>query len=378
MKYCKKCLQPDTRPNILFDENQVCYACKFEEEKKNINWAEREAALKVIAEEAKAKAKETNCPYDCVIGVSGGKDSTFQAFYAKEKLGLKALLVNGAPDGITEIGRKNLDNLISKGFDLISLRPNPNISRELARRAFLNEGNIVKPSEYALWASAYIIADKFNVPLIIQGENAAVTLGVASKQKTDGDAFGVVDLNTLGGCRAQDLVYEGITERDLSMYDFPSFENFKKNGTRAVWLSHYAKEWSSVANADFAIARGLVGTQDDLKELGRYRRYAALDGDATVVNQMLKYLKFGFGFASDEACYDIREGRISREDAIWLVKEYDGKCGEKYIEKFCDYIEITKDEFWDTVDKFVNTKLFTKVAKGKYVPKFEVGVDFKE
>lgn len=368
MKYCKKCLQPDTRPNIKFNNEQVCYACLYEDLKKEINWEEREQELKNISEWAKSK----NAPYDCVIGVSGGKDSTFQTFYAKEKLGLRPLLVNSAPDGITEVGRKNFENLISKGFDCISLRPNPIIVKQMAREAFLEYGNIVGPSEYALWASAYIIADKFDIPLIIQGENAAITLGVAAGMKTDGDAFGVVDLNTLRNPWASSNVHL----RDLYMYDLLSIKKCKEKGCKAIWLQYYTKEWSQVYNADFAVARGLSGRTDDLKNIGRYRRYSALDSDFQIVNQMLKYLKFGFGFATDEACYDIREGRLTREDAIWLVNEYDGKCGTKYIEDFCNYIEIDIYEFWLHVNNFVNTKLFNTLSYNTYIPKFKVGEDY--
>ena len=93
---------------------------------------------------------------------------------------------------------------------------------------------------------------------------------------------------------------------------------------------------------------------------------------------MLKYYKFGFGFATDEACYDIREGYISRDEGINQVKEYDGRCGKKYIKDFCEYISITVDEFWRVVDVFVNKKLFEKDSKtGKWKPKFEIGVDFE-
>lgn len=199
MRYCKKCLQPDTRPGILFSDEGVCYACLYEEQKKNINWDERFEELQKIADNAKAKTRERKNLYDCVIGVSGGKDSTFQAVYCKEKLGLHPLLVNCAPDEITEIGKKNIDNLNQLGFDIISLKLDPTIAKRLARKSFLEKGNIVTASEYCLWASAYIIADKFNIPLIVQGENAALTLGAALNQEQSDDAFSVVQLNTLGG-----------------------------------------------------------------------------------------------------------------------------------------------------------------------------------
>ncbi|WP_462351377.1 N-acetyl sugar amidotransferase [Fusobacterium varium] len=372
MKYCKKCLQPNTRPGIKFNEEGICYACLYEEEKKNIDWIAREKELKEIAEWAKKTAKGA---YHCVIGVSGGKDSSFQAVYAKEKLGLNVLLVNSEPDKITEIGKHNIENLINQGFDIIKMRPNPKIIKKLVKESFYKYGNPIKPTEYPLWASAYIIADKFDIPLVIQGENAALTLGVVnSGLGNDGNALNVNEGNTLAGGNASDWVDEDINLNQLYMYQFPDKKRLIDKGIKAIYLQYYVKEWSQVYNADFSIARGLFGrTTEDLHDIGRYRRYTALDSDMQIVNQMIKYYKFGFGFATDEACYDIREGRISREEAIWLVNEYDGKCGEKYIKEFCEYIDITLEEFWKVVDKYVNKELFKKDENGKWRPIFSVG-----
>lgn len=379
MKYCKKCLQPDTRPGILFNDDGICYACIYEESKKSINWDKRLTELNIIADEAKKTARERGIIYDCVIGVSGGKDSTFQAVYAKEKLGLHPLLVNCAPDRITPIGQHNIDNLNSLGFDIISIHTNPNVAKKLAKKTFFERGNIVAASEYCLWASAYIMADKFDIPLIIQGENAALTLGAALNQESSGNAYSVTELNTLQGFNIEELIegVDGVAEEDMYFYSMPDIDRMEKKGIKAIFLQYYVKEWSQVYNADFAVARGLIGrSEEKLYDIGRYRRYTALDSDIQIPNQMLKYLKFGFGFTTDEVCYDIREGRITREDAKWLVEQYDGGCGEQYIVKTCEYLGITKEEFWDVVDRYVNKDLFRKDEKGKWSPKFTVGKDF--
>lgn len=378
MRYCKKCLQPDTRPGIVFDDEQVCFACRYEESKASIDWDAREAELRSFAEEAKAEAKKRGNLYDCIIGVSGGKDSTFQAVYAKERLGLNPLLINCMPDEITEIGNKNINNLNNLGFDIISIRPNPVIAKKLARKSFFERGNIIAASEYCLWASAYIMAVKFNIPLIIQGENAALTLGAAKNQEASGNAFSVMQLETIRGASVESFIdlSENITEKDLFLYKIPTVEEMREKGIRAIFLQYYTKEWSQVRNADFAIARGLTGRSDDLHELGRYRRYTALDCDLQIPNQMIKYLKFGFGYATDEICYDIREGRFDRESGKWYVNEYDGLCGQKYIDKACRYLSITNEEFWEVVDRYVNRDLFEKID-GKWVPKFTVGEDFE-
>jgi len=361
----------------VFDDEQVCFACRYEESKTTIDWAAREAELAEYVKEAKMQAKSRGNSYDCIIGVSGGKDSTFQAVYAKEKLGLNPLLINCMPDEITEIGKKNIQNLNNLGFDIISIRPNPIIAKKLARKSFFERGNIIAASEYCLWASSYIMAVKFNIPLIIQGENAALTLGTAKNQETTGNAFSVMQLETIRGASVDSFVdlSNSITEKDLFFYKIPSVEEMQEKGIRAIFLQYYAKEWSQVRNADFAVARGLVGRNDDLHDLGRYRRYTALDCDLQIANQMIKYYKFGFGYATDEICYDIREGRFDRESGKWYVNEYDGLCGEKYIKMACNYLDVTEEEFWGVVDEYVNKDLFEKI-NGKWTPKFTVGEDY--
>ena len=349
MKICKECIQPDTRPGIFFDENGICGACLWEKEKEKIDWSERGKELQKIAEWAIEKS-ESN--YDCVIGVSGGKDSTKQAIIARD-LGLRCLLVNAEPEGITEIGRKNIENLKNLGFDVISLRPNPKIMKKLVKRDFYKYLNPQRVTEHTLYSSAYIIADNFDIPLIIQGENAGLTLGTSlTGLGKDSDAMKINRSNTLSNTW-KDYVDEDISEKDLFMYYYNQ-KNLESKGSRAIWLQYFDKDWSYRKNAEFSKSYGFVDRTKnfDPDSIGTYMEFAQLDSDLIQVNQMLKYVKFGFGQCMDHACYDIREKRISREDGINLVKKYDGKCSEFYIQKFCDYIEINIEEFWKVVEKF--------------------------
>jgi len=350
LQICKKCIQIDTRPGIYF-HNDICGACIWEEEKKLIDWNQRKLELIKITNWAK---KKSTANYDCVIGVSGGKDSTFQAIYSRDKLGLNCLLVNSEPEGITEIGKHNIENLKNLGFDLISIRPNPTIIKKLIKHDFFTYLNPVKITEFSLYSSAYIIADKFEIPLIIQGENPGLTLGTRlTGVGTDSNALKADELETLSSGWKKYLEIPGITEKDLFLFHYDR-KNLEKKDIRGIWLNYFLKEWSNQGNAEFSRKHGLKWRPEnfDPYSIGTYVRYAQLDGDLTQVNQMLKSVKFGFGQCMDHTCYDLREGRISRNEAIELVKKYDGKCSNEYIEKFCNYIDISKDEFWENVEKF--------------------------
>lgn len=376
MKYCKNCLQTDTRPGITFTDDGICSACAFRiNEFSKINWYKRETELKDISSWAK---ENSNSGYECVVGISGGKDSTFQALYAKEKLGLKVLLVNTAPDNITEVGRHNLENLVQKGFDLVSFRPNPNVMSLLTRKSFVKYGNPVKPSEYPLYSIPYQTALNYRIPLVIWGENIAMTLGV-SRLGMSGDALNFVGHNTLEGIETENYwLQDGLTLKDLLPYSFPNVSELRNN-LRAIYLNYYVKEWGWKNNTDFSVSKGLKGRDDKPELTGRINPYNSVDGDIQIVNQMIKYYKLGFGFVTDEVCYYIREDLMTREEGIDLIKKYDGKCGDAYLEEFCKYIDIKLGEFWEVVDKHVNKKLFKKDDNtGKWIPKFEVGIDYKE
>lgn len=349
VEYCEKCCQRLTRPKLSVEDG-VCGACKYEESKKTIDWDARFKELRGIAEWAKREADKRGT-HDCISGVSGGKDSTFVSMYAKEKLGLNVLLVNAAPDLITPIGRHNIDNLIGQGFDCVTISVNPKILKKLMRRDFFKHLQLRICTEFPVYASVYIMAKKLNIPMVVNGENPALTLGVSADLPQDGDASQVFRVNTVAGRIPVDEYSDLIKSNEVSADDFYwyTFPDLSDWDGKACWIQYYAPEWSQAGNALYARMRGLKFREDDMHNLGRIHPWTALDSDFHMVNQMLKYAKFGFGFTTDEVCYDIREGRLTREEGFKLIEEFDGLCGEEYIKKFCDYIDITEHDFWENV-----------------------------
>ena len=349
VKICAKCIQPNTRPGIYFSQESICGACLWEEEKNEINWNERIKELKKIVEIAKNKKAD----YDCVIGVSGGKDSTKQAITARDNLGLKCLLVNYQPENITDIGVENMENLKQNGFDVLSIRPNPKIMQKLVKYDFFNYLNPVKATEFSLYSSAYIIAEKFNIPLVIQGENPGLTAGTSlTGVGKDSDALKAYQLQTLSKGFNEYLEIDGISEKDLFLFHYDVKKLIAQN-TKGIWLQYFLKEWAYRGNAEFSNKYGFKGRENFKPEdIGTYIGFGSLDSDLVHVNQMLKFIKFGFGFCMDHVCYDIRDGNLNRKEAIELVLKYDGKCADHYINDFCNYIEISQDLFWKTVEKF--------------------------
>lgn len=369
MRYCKKCVEPESNPGLTFCEDGICNVCRYYNEKPRVDWNKRLEELKGIASWAKANSKGK---YDCVIGVSGGKDSTKQALYAKDVLGLNCLLVNNPPDVITDAGKHNIENLYNHGFDLIKYYANPIIYKRLVKRALVEYGNPQKPSEYTIAAIPLRVAINFGVPLVIHGENSALEMGEPEEFTSDSDFGGsalvFTNSNTVRGGQARDWIGDGIEMKDVLPYQYPSEEEIKFSGVQAIYLGYYLEEFNTFNNAKFSISKGLQVRTESLNELGRYHRYAALDGDINIINGMIKYIKFGYGSATDQASLDIRAGKITREEGIALVREFDGLCADRFVESYCAFLGISVDEFWETVEEY-RGDMWEKNRKGEWVLK---------
>ena len=265
------------------------------------------------------------------------------------------------------------------GYDIMEFKADPIVGQKLALYSFEKYGHICKPVEHMIFSTITRIALNFNIPLIVMGENGDLVWGT-SYGEPDDNWFNVIYTDTNDGILdAKIWEIDGIDKRKLNMYRFPSFDEIKAKGTRAIFLQYYIKEYSPVFNADYSVARGMKGRYDDTpEEIGRYRIFSSVDDDLMIVNEMLKYLKNGFGRAHDDVVVDIREGRMSWEEGVRMVEKYDGLCGQKFIDYTCKYLGITEKYFWEVVDKWANKKLFRKDENGKWVRKFKVGQDFDE
>ena len=374
MKYCKRCLQTNTRPGTRFNEDGICPACKYFEALADIDWDERHEELEEIVSFGKANNKSS---YDCIIGVSGGKDSLRQALYVKEVLKMNPLLVclSYPPEQITQRGVDNVTNMIYHGFDCITINPAPQVWRKLMHKGFFEYTNWAKSTELALFSSVPRLAIAYQIPLIWWGENSALQLGdlnVMGKSGSDGN--NLRKMNTLAGGDITWLLSDEIRKNDILQYCYPSEQEMEDANLRITFLGYFWKDWSLVDNGNFATLRGLEIRNEKPWEIGDQVGVTSLDENWVTFNQMIKYLKFGFGRVSDYLNEDIRLGRITREDAIELADKYDGTCSDKYIESFCNYIGISTKAFWVQVDKSVNPLLFEKINVGEYRKKFKVGV----
>lgn len=365
MKLCVRCVNPSTRPNIFFDEAGMCPVCRFEEEKRKgvIDWEARRRELNEILRWGRAHSQGS---YDCIVTVSGGKDSTRQAMFARDELKAKPLLVSCVypPEQLHERGAHNLANLISLGFDTLSVSLNPQIWKELMRQGFFKYGNYGRSTEMALYAIPVHVAVAYKIPLIFYGENPAWTIG-EKHGHLDGDASRLKHGNTIRGGPTP-LLNEDMTPQDTIFYYYPSDEEMERGKLRLVYLGYYMPDWSGHNNAEFSIKRGLRIREEPPEKIGDIWGFGALDEDFRIVNQMIKYVKFGFGHVTDQVCEAINSGMMTREEGLELVKKYDGKCDHAYVEKFCKYLEISERTFWETVESFRNKDVWKKDEKGEW------------
>lgn len=356
MKFCKKCLYPSTKPQLQFDERGICSACNNYKLKDEVDWGKKKVDLLHILDKYKSK---DGSKYDCIIPVSGGKDSTFQTYTIKETFGLNPLAVNFHPHDQTEIGRKNLENLKQLGVDCIEFSANPLVYSKLAKFGLVELGDFQWPEHIGIFTIPVQVAVRYKIPLIIWGENPQLEYG----QPTNIDTDTILDREWneknggyfLDKIKPKDMTKYGFKTKELIPYIYPSDDDIRRIGVTGIFLGSYIK-WDLFKQLDFVKELGF-SENDELKE-GTYDKWENLDVYFTVFHDYFKFLKYGFGRTTDHASIEIRYERITREQGIELVKKYEGKIPRKYLDKFLKSADISEQEFHDICDKFTNKEIF--------------------
>lgn len=367
LTYCKRCVMPDTKPDLLLDDEGVCNACRSYEKRKEVDWGARHAELLHVLDKYR---RSDGSNWDCIVPVSGGKDSTYQVVRMLQ-LGLNPLCVTSTTCDLTPLGRKNIENLKHLGVDYVEMSPNPLIRAKLNRIGLTQVGDISWPEHVGIFTIPVRAAVQFNVPLLVWGENSQNEYGgpAAASANNVLNRRWLEEFGGLLGMRVSDLVgMEGIEAKHLIPYTYPSDEELAHVGVTGLFLGHYIP-WDGLSNALIAQANGFH-TYDKVVE-GSMVSYENLDNHQTGIHDYFKFLKFGFGRATDLACMHIRRGRLTRQDGLEAVKRLDGAFPWEYLGKSLDDIlrplDITVDEFIRLCDKFTNKKIFRRDASGALI-----------
>lgn len=367
IRYCRRCVLPETKPDLRLDEEGICNACRNYERRSAVDWEAREKQLRVILERYRSKNRGN---YDCIVPISGGKDSTFQVLKMLE-FGANPLCVNAYTDRLTEIGRRNLDNIRELGVDVIEYKTNPEIRRCINRIGLRQVGDIQWPEHVTIFTIPVRIATQHNIPLIVWGENPQNEYGgpAAAEEHNVLDRRWLEEFGGLLGMRVSDLLGQGgIEPHHLIPYTYPSDEELKRVGVTGLFLGYFVP-WDGFANALIAQAYGFETYPKAIENA--FINYENLDNALVGIHDYFKFLKFGYGRASDNASMHIRRGRLKRVDAIKICRKYDGTFPKTYlgipIEKILVEIGIGLDEFLKICDRFTNKRLFVTNNRGELV-----------
>lgn len=364
MKYCRRCILPDTRPGITLDKSGLCSACQGHDDKEHkIDWLARAAAFEEVVEWALGRGDG----YDCIVPVSGGKDSWYQIIKAQDH-GLNVLGVTWRTPARTEIGQRNVDAMIERlGIDHIDFAINPDVERRFMKAAYERLGATGLPMHMALFAIPIRLAVQMRIPLIIWGENAQLEYGgnEAERLATRLDAAWLAKHGCLQSTRAADWVgAEGLTDSDLAAYQFPEDPDFE---VRSIFLGAFFK-WNSFENAKIAEGRGFSFAEAERKT-GAWD-FADIDCDFISLHHLVKWHKFGFTRAFDNLSVQIRYGMMSRNDAIETLRQtgFQNPLGD--VRRFCEFQGLPETWFWQTAEKFRSQEIWTRDGNVWKIPGF--------
>ena len=377
VKFCKSCVisnqrpssviefkntENEQKPTIEFNEDGLCSACEYQNLKANeIDWEKREKELKILCDKYRGNGTE----YDCIIPGSGGKDSAFTSHILKYKYGLNPLTVTWAPHKYTEIGWKNFESWIHKGgFDNVLFTPNGKLHAHLTRLAFLNLFHPFQPFILGQKLIGPRLAKKFGIKLIFYGENQA-EYGNKIKdnfnKKFDKKFYSINSFEDiiLGGEKISNIVKNSNFKISEFLPYLPFIEGENKTDDLDYQYLGYYLKWDP--QECYYYASEHTGFEANTERTqGSYSKYSSIDDKIDYFHYYTTYIKFGLGRASYDAAQEIRNGKITRDEGVGLVKKFDSEFPTNFFKDFLDYINLSESDFFDTVEKFRSTHLWKK------------------
>ena len=358
VQYCSRCLYPDTKPDLSFNDAGVCSACTAHAQRTEVDWDQRQQQFHEIVSRYRSSDGSN---YDCVVPVSGGKDSTYQVLRLLEA-DMNPLCVTATTDALSEIGRRNIENIKNLGVDYVEVTTNPVVRRRINKLALTQIGDISWPEHVAIFTVPVRIAVQHGIRLIVWGENPQNEYGGPAAASSDSTLTRswLEEFGGLLGLRVSDLAeVDGIEPHHLIQYTYPPDEALNRVGVTGIFLGYFFP-WDGWTNALIAQAYGFE-TLPTLVE-GSLANYENLDNHQTGIHDYFKFLKFGFGRATDIANNHIRRGRLTRADAARIVARHDGRyphtCLGRPLAEILGDIEMTVEQFDRVCDQFTNKRLF--------------------
>ena len=378
--FCKKCVISNQRPSstvefkhqagekkraIGFSDDGICEACAYADRKESsIDWDQRERGLLELLD----RHRRSDGGYDVVVPGSGGKDSAYTSHILKYKYGMNPLTVTWAPHLYTGIGWENFQNWIHVGgIDNILFTPNGKLHRYLTKQAFLNLLHPFQPFIVGQRIIGPAMAARFGIPLVMYGENQAEygnNVTENYKPTMDEKFFSSSDPRDLllGGRTVDDIMKEtDFSFNDFSPYIPPSADYLISQNVEVHYLGYYLK-WDPQECYYYSVENTGFKSNSERTE-GSYSKYSSLDDKIDMFHYYTTLIKFGIGRATYDAAQEIRNGKITREEGVQLVKRFDQEFPSKYFSEFLDYISITEQQFFETIDSFRSPHLWEKAGQ---------------
>lgn len=371
MEYCKRCVYPENaKPTILFDEEGVCSGCRYNESRRKIDWVEREKLLREMLNEFKARSRILNGHYDCIIPVGGGKDSHYQVYLMKVVYGLNPLLVTFNHAYNTRLGLQNLNNIVSAfGCDLIRFNTSPEAARKISRYMLKKVGDVTWHYHAGIRTFPFQIAVKYKIPLVVWGEHGFAELtGLVTLEDMVEFTKWTRQEHDMRGYEPHDLINDesGITMNDIAPYVYPSDEEIEELDVRGIYLSNFF-DWDALKQAKFLVENYNFALHPGPREK-TFILHGKTDDHCNDVHDYLKYLKFGYGRATDDVSTEIRHGRMTREEGIELVNQYDSVV-PRTLKTYCDFLQITEQQLYDWIEPMRDQDIWAKGADGQWCVK---------